>query len=310
MNSNLTLRQLRAFDAVAAEGSFTKAAQRLFLTQSALSVLVREMERELGVALFDRHTRRVELSEAGRDLYASVRRILNELNQAVGSVTDLRDKRKGVLRLAAPQLMACTLVPWVLASYRTRYPGVEIRLQDTLQEHLMERVQSGEAELAIGPEGVLEHAALSRRPFLRDRHWLVCRGDDPLQSRATLRWLELGGCRFIAPARDFVGRLRADLGACTDALLSEPVQEVSYFTTAFGLVAAGLGVTMCPSYARPLVQAYGLQMLPLQDPGFYREVCTFSLADKSLSPAAASLLDCLDEAVTELRFAEPVRRAK
>ena len=75
-------------------------------------------------------------------------------------------------------------------------------------------------------------------------------------------------------------------------------------------MAAGLGVTMCPSYARPLVQAYGLQMLPMQDPGFYREVCTFSLADKSLSPAAASLLDCLDEAVTELRFAEPVRRAK
>ncbi|HMS06684.1 MAG TPA: LysR substrate-binding domain-containing protein, partial [Burkholderiaceae bacterium] len=120
----------------------------------------------------------------------------------------------------------------------------------------------------------------------------------------------LVGALSTARARAFIGRRRADRGASPKPLLPEPVQEVSYFTTAFGLVAAGLGVTMCPSYARPLVQAYGLQMLPLQDPGFYREVCTFSLADKSLSPAAASLLDCLDEAVTELRFAEPVRRAK
>ena len=86
MNGNLSLRQLRAFEAVATEGSFTKAAQRLFLTQSALSVLVRDMERELGLSLFDRHTRRVELSEAGRDFYPHVRRMLNELAVAVGSM--------------------------------------------------------------------------------------------------------------------------------------------------------------------------------------------------------------------------------
>lgn len=309
MNLNLTLRQLRAFDAVAAEGSFTKAAQRLFLTQSALSVLVREMERELGIALFDRHTRRVELSEAGRDLYPAVRRMLNELTQAVGSVTDLRDKRKGVLRLAAPQLMACTLVPQVLASYRAQHPGVDIRLQDTLPEHLLDRVQSGEVELAIGPDGVLDEAGLQRRPFLRDRHWLVCHPEHALAERPSLRWQDLGRCRFIAPTRDFIHRMCSELGAYTEALLLEPVQEVSYFTTAFGLVSAGLGVTLCPTYARPLVQAYGLQMRPVQDPVFYREVCVYTQAHKALSPAGASLVECLDAAVTQLRFAEPIERA-
>jgi DNA-binding transcriptional LysR family regulator len=115
---NLTLRQLRAFAAVAETGSFTAAAQQLHLTQSALSVLVRELEREMGVQLLDRHTRRVQLTEAGREFLPSVHRLLGDLTTAVAGVTDLRDKKKGVLRLAAPQLMACTLMPRVIAVYR------------------------------------------------------------------------------------------------------------------------------------------------------------------------------------------------
>src|SRR3954453_7379769 len=161
---NLSLRQLRAFEAVAGEGSFTLAAQRLHLTQSALSVLVRELERELGVQLFDRHTRRVDLSDAGRDFLPSVRRVLNELSQGVDSVIDLRDKKKGVLRVSAPQLMACTLIPRVVARYRGLYPEVDIRLRDTLPEHLLACVQDGDVELAVGPDTGSDEHGLVRRP--------------------------------------------------------------------------------------------------------------------------------------------------
>lgn len=303
MNLNLTLRQLRAFDAVAAEGSFTKAAKSLFLTQSALSVLIREMERELGVAVFDRHTRRVELSDAGHDLYPYVRRVLNELSQGISSVTDIRDKKKGVLRIAAPQLLACTLMPTVLAVFRQKHPGVEIRLQDVLQQHLLERVQSGDVEIAIGPDGVLDEAGLRRQPFLKDRHWLVCRHDDPLSSKDVLRWQELGDCTFVAPSRDFKVRMQQVLGVFSEPLLFKPGYESSYFTTAFGLVAAGLGVTLCPTYARTLVNAYGLKMLPVNEPVFYREVCIYSQTIKELSPVATAFVACLNEVVAASSFA-------
>src|SRR5690606_24676409 len=133
----LTLRQLRAFVAVAEAGSFTAAARTLHLTQSALSVLVRELEREMGVQLLDRHTRQVLLTEAGREFLPSAQRLLAELAGAVAGVTDLRDKKKGVLRLAAPQLMACAFMPPVIAAYRARYPDVEVRLADTLPERLL-----------------------------------------------------------------------------------------------------------------------------------------------------------------------------
>lgn len=296
--SNLSLRQLRAFDAVAQEGSFTLAAQRLHLTQSALSVLVRELERELGVQLFDRHTRRVELADAGRDFLPSVRRVLNELSHGIDSVADLRDKKKGMLRVSAPQLMACTLIPRVVARYRGLYPDVDIRLQDTLPEHLLASVQRGDVELAVGPDTGSDDHGLVRRPLLRDRHWLICRADDPLAARRQLRWSDLGQHAFVAPTRDFVRRLRADLGAHVQPLLDRPGHEVSYMTTALGLVAAGMGVTLCPTYAQPLIKAYRLRMLALQAPIFYRVVSVYSQPHKALSPAAAAFVACL-EAVVE-----------
>lgn len=298
---NLTLRQLRAFVAVADAGSFTEASRQLHLTQSALSVLVREMERELGVRLFDRSTRRVSLTEAGAELQPAVRRMLADLAGAVANVSGLRDKRRGVLRLAAPQLMACTLLPRLVADWRRRYPDVEVRLTDTPPEHLLATLHEGEAELAIGPDrgpgsdGEAGEQALERHVLLEDRHWLVCPSDHPLRKRKRVRWNELGPWPFIAPTRDFVRRVLPELqgegDAAARAILSPPAMEVSYLTTAMGLVAAGLGVTACPTYSESLVRAHGLHMVALEAPAFYREVSIYRLANRAMSPAAASFVE-------------------
>ena len=282
---NLTLRQLRAFAAVADLGSFTEAAGRVHLTQSALSVLVRELERELGVRLFDRSTRRVQLAEPGRDLYPFVKRVLNELESAVTSVGNLRDKKKGLLRIAAPQLMACTLMPTVIADFAKAFPDVEVRLYDTLPEQMLDALMGGEVELAVGPEGGRERD-LARRPLLRDRHWLICPAGHPLTRRRKVRWADLGTTPFIAPTRDFIQRLEPELALAAPGFHLAVVHEVSYMTTALGMVAAGLGVTACPSYSAPLVAAYGLEKRLLIEPQFYRQVSIYSIADKALSPAA------------------------
>jgi len=288
---NLTLRQLRAFLAVADCASFTEAARQLHLTQAAMSVLVRELEAELGVRVLDRSTRRVELTEAGRDLYPFAQRVLRELEDAVSSVGELRDKKKGLLRVAAPQMMACTLMPQVIAAYRERYPQVEVQLWDTVPELMIERVLSAQVELAVGPD-VAAPPELARRPLLSDRHHFICKPDHPLARRKQVRWRELAGLPFIAPTHDFMRRLEPELAAAGQAApLVLPVHQVSYMTTALGLVAAGLGVTAVPSYAAPLVQGHGLAMRPLVDPVFYREVCIFSAAARSLSPAAQGFVE-------------------
>jgi DNA-binding transcriptional LysR family regulator len=296
---NLSLRQLRAFAAVAETGSFTAAAASLHLTQSALSVLVRELEREMGVKLFDRHTRRVLLSEAGRAFQPSVQRLLADLAGAVADVTDLRDKKKGVLRLAAPQLMACTLMPRVIAAYRARYPDIDVRLADTLPEHLLDGVRSGDAELAVGQDVPVD-AAVARRTLFRDRHWLICPPDHVFARRRKVRWSELGPYTFIAPTRDFRQRVLPELAPdARGFMLRAGTQEVSYMTTALGMVASGLGLTVCPTYSTSLVHAHGLRMVRMEAPDFHREVCVYAAARRSLSPAAQGFVELLEARVRE-----------
>ena len=290
MKSNLTLRQLRAFAAVADLGSFTGAAQRMHLTQSALSVLVRELERELGARLFDRHTRRVLLTEAGHELLPYALRVLADLEQAQTAVAGLRDKGRGRLRIAVPQLMASTLGARAIAAFHQLHPGVAIELHDTPTDELVAHVLSGEVELAIGVE-VPSNADVCRTVLLRDRHWLVCPAAHALAQRAQVRWRDLQGVPFISPTRDFVRWLEPLLAP--RGLLPVPAHTVAYVSTALGLVAAGLGVTLVPTYGGPLAHAWGLVLRPLVAPVFARDVQIYSAPGRSLTPAAQAFVTVL-----------------
>lgn len=289
----VTIRQLRAFVGVAEHGSFTAAAGQLNLTQSALSVLVRELEAEVGVRLFDRHTRGVQLSEAGREFQPRVRRVLADLNDAVGSVAELGARKRGIVRLIAPQLIASAVLPGVIAAYRETFPGIEVRLTDALPEHLLDALASGAADLAFGHE--LPHdESVEGGVFLEDPFWLVCRPDDPLASRRKVRWADIAANAFIGPTRDFRRRLLPELDARTrERIAAAPGQDVSYLTTALGLVMAGQGVTAGPSYATRLVRAYGLRMIELGAPVFKRRVSVYRAVRRGPTPAAAAFVETL-----------------
>lgn len=303
--SALTLRQLRAFDALATEGSFTRAAQRMHVTQSALSLLIRDIEQLLRTSLFDRTTRWVRLTDAGRAFQPRVRRLLNELAEAAAEVADIRDSRMGVLRLAAPQLMGSTVVPAVLEVFHVRYPEIEIRLHDAPADQVRQRVVAAETELAIGPDADQDLPELERHLITTDRHWLACRPGDVPADVMALRWRDLAGLRFIAPTREFTQQMRRILDTAAEPLLREPQREVSYFTTAFGLAASGFGVTICPTYAHAMARGYGLRIVALEEPHFYRGVCVWSRKDTQWSPAAASFVHTLRELVASRHLFTP-----
>lgn len=306
---NVTLRQLRAFATVAETGSFTEAARRLHLTQSTLSVLVRELERAMGVRLFDRHSRKVVLAHAGHDLLPFAQRMLNELEQAQASIGSLRDLRRGMLSIAAPQLMACTLMPRVMAAFSKAHPDVPVKIIDTLPEQMLTSVLAGDAELAVGPDATSVDE-VERQNLLRDRHWLICPSGHPLARAPRVRWSDVAPYPFIAPTRDFMLRLQPELASAASGVSIEPVQTVSYMTTAIGMVAAGLGVTACPSYSEPLVKGHGLTMKPLLAPVFWREVYLWKLKSRSLSPAGEKFTALLlDTASRMQRERERARKA-
>ena len=290
-----TLRQLRAFAAVAETGSFTAAAAQLNLTQSALSVLVRELEGDVGVRLFDRHTRGVVLSEAGREFQPKVRRLLADLNEAVTSLAELGTRKRGLVRLAAPQLIASAVLPGVIAAYREKFPGIDVRLTDALPENLLEALATGAADLAFGHELPHDESVVAS-VFLEDPFWLICRPDHPLGGRRQVRWSEVAAHTFIGPTRDFRRRLIPELDAATrERITSGTPQDVSYLTTALGLVMAGQGVTAGPSYAARLVRAYGLRMIKLGSPVFQRRVSVYRVLRRDPTPAAAAFIEGLHE---------------
>ena len=297
---NPTLRQMRALVALAKTGNFTLAAQYMHVTQSALSGLIKELEQTLGVRVVDRSTRRIALTETGNELYPLFSQMIDDLDRALANIADQAQLRKGIVRVAVPQLMACTLLPQVIAAWRTRYPDIRISLSDSPVEAVTTRVLSGETDFGIGPERdsapQLEARELMEMPFEA-----VVPPDHALAKRRRLGWGDLAAHPLITLRGQFTERLLADMGSgsgdgkggSTDTLRDltlRPAHEVTYMTTALAMVASGLGVTICMPYAAPLVRLHGLRMLPLDAPVLTRRFFVYTRAQRSLSPAAAAFI--------------------
>lgn len=289
---NPTLRQMRAFVALAKTGNFTTAAQTLHVTQSALSGLIKELEQTLGARVVDRSTRRIVLTEIGRELFPLFSQMIDDLDGALANVADHTQLRKGLVRLAAPQLMCCTLVPEAVAAYRAAHPDIDVRVADSAVENVIARVLSGESDFGIGPEREsmpqLEARELFDMPFS-----LVFPQGHPLEALPRVTWQDMAPYPFIALQGQFTERLLADMQALLRDVQLKPSNEVSFMTTALAMVSAGLGITVCLPYAEPLVRLHRLHMRVLEEPRLTRRFFVYTRAGRSLSPAAESFIDFL-----------------
>ena len=289
---NVTLRQLRAFVALAQLGSFTDAAADLHVSQSTLSGLIKELEQALGVGVVHRTTRKVELSGVGKEFLPLTARILQDLDEALRAIADLKALKTGVVRIAAPQLMACTLLAEVVGAFATKYPGVDVRLSDCAVEDVLPKVQSGEVDIGIGPERTAQQDIAARllfeMPFMA-----VLPPGHALARFKRLRWSELLRHPLISLQGDYTQMLRRDVQAAIGSQGFVPEKEVAFMTTALSMVSAGLGVTVCLPYARSLVQLYGLEARPLVTPTVRRRFDLLSRQDRTTSPAAQTFTDFL-----------------
>lgn len=286
---NPTLRQMRAFVAVAKTGNFTLAAQYMHVTQSALSGLIKELEQTLGARVIDRSTRRIALTEMGKELYPLFSQMIDDLDRALANVADHTQLRKGIVRVAAPQLMSCTLLPQAIAEWRLRHPEIKVSLADSGVEQVGARVLSGEVDCGIGPERD-DTPELEARPLLEMPFEAVLPPGHPLESRARLAWSDLAGYPFISLRGQFTERLLADMGESLREATLKPEHEVTFMTTALAMVAAGLGVTICMPYASALVRRHGLLTRPLAEPVLTRRFFIYTRGQRSLSPAAEAFV--------------------
>src|SRR5207249_338538 len=136
---------------------FTRAAEKLDLSQSTVSTLVRELEENLGLRLFDRHTRTLNLTKAGSEILPLARKALADLDSVIGSSSELKALGRGRVSIAASSLQAALMLPRVIKEFAELHPGVRVDLHDVPQPDVLEMVRSGAVDFGIGTESSARH---------------------------------------------------------------------------------------------------------------------------------------------------------
>lgn len=242
----MELRQLRQFVALAEEKSFTRAASRCHIVQSALSSSIRLLEEELAAPLFVRTTRRVELTAAGEAFLDSARRALGALEQGATDVADVNAMRRGRLSIGTVQSLPSFVdLPAVLARFHRRHPAVEVRLCQGAAGELNEKVASRQLDLAVLPieesvEGLQSHIIACEDLVL------ACTPTHRLAKARSVTLEQLAGEDFVDFETGLGTRALVDRGFAEAGLRRRLAFEVSDLVTLLDLVVHGLGVALLP----------------------------------------------------------------
>ncbi|MGH6910160.1 MAG: LysR family transcriptional regulator, partial [Phenylobacterium sp.] len=199
MRNNVSLHTLRLFLRVAETRSFSEASRTENVSQPALSRSIRMLEDQLGIRLFDRDTRNVSLTDAGLMLQPIAERLISDYDAAFSDLAQSISGERGHVTIGVLPSIAAGLLPNVLARFREERPRVEVKVEDTLSDSLIELLQQRRIDFAIGIEPDADRR-LEFQPLFSDEFVLVVRRGDPLDLREPLPWAELKGQRFIGMA--------------------------------------------------------------------------------------------------------------
>jgi DNA-binding transcriptional LysR family regulator len=294
MVMNLTLRQIRAFVTVYQLGGISKAAKRLRLTQSAVSVLIRQMEENLGVKLFERTTRTLRPTQAANDAVADSERLLQSLDHLHAKFRGLVDKSRGEVRVALSAGLAAALGGVMLNNFAQRYPGVKVRFSDVAPSQVVARVLDQEAEFGIGPSE-RNNREIDQEILATDSVSAICLRSDNVARRGSITWEEIGKLPTITTPPGDPLRILIDEVLSRTGQVFEPSYEVSFLDTALSMAAQGIGLAVMPSHLVPHLHGQSLVGVPLVRPVVRRHLCLIRKAGSQLSPAAAAFAEVAKE---------------
>lgn len=291
-----TLRQLRAFCATYRLRKLSAAAEEMYVTQSAVSVMLRQMEAGLGARLFDRTTRSLQPTKAANEAIVLAERILRDVDSLSAGLHDLTSLRHGRVCLAATPTVAEILLPRVISRLAALHPEIRIVIDDCAPDQFISRVLGEHVDFGIGTPERTAVGVYSKR-LLRDHLSLVCRSDHPLARLQTLRWVDLAGHPVVTVRPGYGIRTLIDGTARQAGVTLEVVNEVSFLPTALWMTSCGLGASVMPSaFAKNSVHK-GLVVKKLTAPVVSRDISIVTKRGRSLSPASERFIALLDEEI-------------
>src|SRR5262249_9993298 len=302
---DLTARQLYAVLAVAEYNSFIAAASFLKTSQPALTRTIKRVEDVLGVRLFDRSTRRVAITAAGKEFVAVAERMLNDLRISVGSMREIGAEQRGRIIVSSIMSVANGLFPAIVAKYRASRPGIEIVLREGVHGTVLEDVRSGAADLGVTyvddvPDFV-EAKRMSREVFeviLPRTHPLIKaskKTSKKTSKRSSVTLADLVGFPLVSLPYESRTRRIIDGPASTAGYTLQHVATVTQFSTMMSFVRAGVGIAIVPSGAIVGLLGKDLAVLTLSKPRLSRDVGLIWLRGRELTPAARGFAVIVEE---------------
>jgi DNA-binding transcriptional LysR family regulator len=282
-------QSLQAFVGVAECASFSEAAERLHLTQSAVSKRIATLEEQVGKKLFDRIARQVSLTEAGSALLPRAKHILQECESAVQAINDLSGNTQGVLRLAISHHLGLHRLPPVLKTFARQYPEVNLDIEFMDSEKAYEQVLHGQSEVAVITLALENHPNILSKKIWTDPLRFICAQDHPLTEIKVPNLRDLAQYPVILPGLNtYTGRIIQNLFESQDIPLKSPM-STNYLETISTMVEIGLGWSVLPE---TLVK--NLYVMTTDYTGVVRELGYIHHRKRSLSNAAVAFLKLLE----------------
>jgi DNA-binding transcriptional LysR family regulator len=295
-----TMRQLRAFHAVYQLRKLSAAAEQLSVTQSAVSVLIRQLEEGLGARLFDRTTRSLQPTQAAAEAIVVAERILRDVDSLGAGLRDLTQLRRGRVSLAVTPTLAQILLPAAIREFAALHPEVRVVIDDCAPEQFVSRVLGEHVDFGIGtPERAA--ADVETQMLVRDHLSLVCRTDHALAASKTVRWADLQGQGVITVRPGYGIRPLIDGAAAGAGVQLNVVNEVTFLSTALWMTSCGLGASIMPSAYAHETEHRTLLVKKLSHPIVSRDISVVTKRGRSLSPACATFLAVLRRSLTAKR---------
>jgi DNA-binding transcriptional LysR family regulator len=311
MAINWSIRELDVFLALAETLSYRRAAERAHMTQPGVSGVVARLEQSLGTRLFDRTTRSVHLTQAGDVLLAQVRVLRAQVDTAVKSVHELSHLHDGCVRVAALPSLACTVVPAAFARFAAAHPRVKLEVRDLLSGPALDLVREGAVDFALtAPQP--GYPELDSTPLVADRYLLLLPRSHPLAAkRGPIRWGDAAALDHVSMPPPASVRQGADRALLQCGIRFQPRFEVEHLASLGAMVAAGLGAAALPELAARVWVSDRVVQRPLIAPEMRREIALVQRRGRSLSPAAARMVELLQSELQRLSPAgrRPRRRA-
>lgn len=290
---SITLRQIRAFVALAEEGSFTRAAEKMSLTQPALTNCIRQLEDHIGNPLFDRTTRQVQLNEYGRAFRSPAERILRDLDQSLQILQDIQAGSAGAISLATVPSIASSILPFALAEFARRFPAMGISLSEDHSEGVRRKVFEGEVQIGLsGQSDAID--GLDEIPLFSDNIGLFCLATHPLASLdRPLCWADLAGREIFNMGYQTQIQSVIDVVPELEISLSQTSYKVRNVMSTISLMRSRNALATLPLLSIPKEAQTDVVFRPLHDPVLRRDVYLCKRSDRQISPAARVLVSLI-----------------